>query len=109
MIVRREKRLVAAEMEQQALQEALSIQTSRNRFKLAWDNQQVFVAIPTQDELSGKEWRLSSRVVSMGELMMALGGQYSARDIDRFWKSLVVAAEKRQCKEHRNKKGAAAH
>ena len=75
------------------------------RFAPAWARQRVFVAIPTEDECSGKEWRLCSRIVSIGELMVALGGQYTARDIDLLWQSMIIAAEKRQVKEHRNKKG----
>ena len=51
------------------------------------------------------DWRLCSRIVSIGELMVALGGQYTARDIDLLWQSMIIAAEKRQVKEHRNKKG----
>ena len=96
-------------MEQQAVQEALCVQACPSWFMPSWEKQKVFVAIPTQKEDSGKEWRLSSRVVSMGELMIALGEKYSARDIDRFWQSLVIVAEKMQVKEHRTKKGAAAH
>ena len=96
-------------MELQAVQEARAAKACPSWFMPAWDMQKVFVAIPTQKEDSGKEWRLSSRVVSIGELMMALGGQYTARDIDRFWQSLVIAAEKMQVKEHRTKKGAAVH
>ena len=75
------------------------------RFAPAWARQRVFVAIPTEDERSGKEWRLCSRIVSIGELMVALGGQYTARDIDLLWQSMIIAAEKMQVKEHRNKKG----
>ena len=75
------------------------------RFAPAWARQRVFVAIPTEDECSGKEWRLCSRIVSIGELMVALGEQYTARDIDLLWQSMIIATEKMQVKEHRNKKG----
>ena len=75
-----------------------------DQFAPDWTRQRVFVAVPTQQPDSGKEWRLCSRVVSFGQLMLALGHQYTARDIDLFWQSMIIAAEKAQVKEHRSKK-----
>ena len=96
-------------MEEQQVQAAVATSSFKNRFAPAWERQQVFVAIPTKEDCSGKEWRLFSRVVSIGELMIALGGEYSAHDIDLFWQSMTIAAEKRQVNEHQNKKRTAAH
>ena len=96
---------VIDQMKCQQEQAALATGLVATRFAPAWARQRVFVAIPTEDECSGKEWRLCSRIVSIGELMVALGGQYTARDIDLLWQSMIIATEKMQVKEHRNKKG----
>ena len=96
---------VLGQMKWQQKKAAFSTASSVARFAPAWARQRVFVAIPTEDECSGKEWRLCSRIVSIGELMVALGEQYTARDIDLLWQSMIIATEKMQVKEHRNKKG----
>ena len=75
----------------------------RDQLAPAWEHQQIFVAIPTKEDRPTMEWRLCSRVISFGELMLALGEEYSAHDIDLFWKSMIIAAEKRLVKDHRSR------
>ena len=90
------------DMEQQ-VEAATSIVSFRSRFRPAWKRQRIFVAIPTQQDPT-KEWRLCSRIISIGELMLVLGYKYSAHDIELFWRSMTVAAEKLQVNEFRSKK-----
>ena len=97
-----------ADMEQQQLDAAMEKSSSGNRFAPAWEKQRVFVSVPTQEESSGKEWRLVSRVVSIGQVMLALGDEFSARDIELLWQSMLIAAEKAQMKDTRGKKRATA-
>ena len=97
-----------ADMEQQQLDAAMEKSSSGNRFAPAWEKQRVFVSVPTQEESSGKEWRLVSRVVSIGQVMLALGDEFSARDIELLWQSMLIAAEKAQMRDTRGKKRATA-
>ena len=96
------------DMERQQVEAATSTASFSGQFAPAWPRQKMFLAIPTQEEQPTKEWRLCSRIVSIGELMLTLGSKYSAHDIELFWRSMTIAAEKRQVKEHRNNKKRAA-
>ena len=95
---------VIADMQKQCAFAASRTASSSVRFAPAWDRQQVFVAVPTSDETTGKEWRLCSRVLSFGELMLALGHAYTSHDIELFWRSMTIATEKTQRKEFSSKK-----
>ena len=95
-------------MEQQQLNAAMGTSSFINRFAPDWEKQRVFVSVPTQQESSGKEWRLVSRVVSIGQVMLALGDEFSARDIELFWQSMMIAAEKLRISDTRGKKRATA-
>ena len=95
------------DMEQQ-VEAATSTASFRSRFRPAWKRQQIFVAIPTQQGQPTKEWRLCSRIISIGELMLILGCKYSAHDIELFWRSMTIAPEKLQVNEFRGKKRRAA-
>lgn len=97
-----------ADMEQQQLKAAMETSSFSNRFAPAWEKQRVFVSVPTQQESSGKEWRLVSRVVSIGQVMLALGDEFSARDIELLWQSMMIAAEKLRIRDTRGKKRATA-
>ena len=94
------------DMDRQQEQAAWSSWTWKGRFAPAWECQRVFIAIPTRG-CSEKEWRLCSRAVSLGQVMIALGGQFSARDIIFFWESLVIVAEKKHTTATNAKKRAA--
>ena len=99
---------VHQDMRSQCAMAAYDALSHGSRFAPAWHRQQVFVAVPTTDENTGKEWRLCSRVVSIGELMLALGHAYTSLDIELFWLSMTTAPEKRSVKERaRKKKGKA--
>ena len=89
---------------EQQVEEASSTASFRSQFRPAWKRQRIFVAIPTQQGPPTKEWRLCSRIISIGELMLVLGYKYSAHDIELFWRSMTVAAEKLQVNEFRRKK-----
>ena len=97
-----------ADMDQQQLNAAMETSSFGNRFAPAWEKQRVFVSVPTQQESFGKEWRLVSRVVSIGQVMLALGDEFSARDIELLWQSMMIAAEKSQIRDTRGKKRATA-
>ena len=92
------------DMQEQCAMAAISQPPLRSSdFSPAWLRQQVFVAVPTTGN-TGKEWRLCSRVVSFGELMLALGHAHTSHDIELFWQSMTIATEKRQVKEFARKK-----
>ena len=69
----------------QQVEEASSTASFRSQFRPAWKRQRIFVAIPTKQDPPTKEWRLCSRIISIGELMLVLGYKYSAHDIELFW------------------------
>ena len=74
---------------EQQVEEASSTASFRSRFRPVWKRQRIFVAIPTQQDPPTKEWRLCSRIISIGELMLVLGYKYSAHDIELFWRSMA--------------------
>ena len=60
----------------------------------AWDLQKVRLAVPCAS-VKHKEWRLQAQVCSIGQLLVQLGSEFSAADIERYWQSLDIVVMKR--------------
>ena len=68
-----------------------------------WDLQAVRLAAPLASAEINKEWRLYAKVSSIGQLLLTLGNHFTAADIERYWKSLIIVIEKRP-RERGNKR-----
>ena len=60
-----------------------------------WDAQVIRVRIPCRGNINF-EWRRSGLVVSLGELMQALGKDFTAKQVYYFYHTLRIVAMKRQ-------------
>ena len=74
---------------------ALAATYLEQRHRPVWDSQTVRLAAPLASAEIKKEWRLHAKVSSIGQLLLTLGRDFSAADIERYWKSLHVVIEKR--------------
>jgi hypothetical protein len=74
---------------------ALADSSFEQRIRPVWDSQTVRLAAPLASAEINKEWRLNAKVSSIGQLLLALGEDFSAADIERYWKSLEVVVEKK--------------
>ena len=59
-----------------------------------WNRQTVRLAAPAGDA-TDTEWRLQGRICVIGQLLLQLGSEFSAADVQRYWESLNIVVEKR--------------
>ena len=78
-----------------ALAAALAATSLEHSHRPAWDLQTVRLAAPPASAAINKEWRLHAQVSSIGQLLLTLGEDFSATDIELHWKSLEVVVEKK--------------